>query len=738
MIENTNAEDVRDFVMPYTSTLKTPTDANIPMTANTRYDLNDETVSPGIDANDRIIPTPLRTEIADDAQTFGISGVKIKDAALLGDLGIGVADIMNKLDVSLSGNHEVQLVLGALPLDIIGSESYMMNITIDGTMITATEKSGLFYGIMSLVGLLDVGGKDMSLKEMVIHDKPRFAYRGHQVDVARNFRSKSTILKTIDAMALWKLNVMHLAMTNDEGWRLQIPGLEELTSVGSKRCFDPSEETCLLTQLGSGPEPSNKAQYYTRQDYIDILKYASKRNVKILPEFNMPAHARAAVMSMEARAKNGDAQYRLMDPQDETYMLTIQFYDKSSIINPCMDSSVRFVRKLVGEVKSMHDDAGIPLHSYHFGGDEAKNILLGNGFSSFPDDMKEMPFSKSPACQRKAQEDSSFDIEHIANYWALKVNDILAEHGVMDMHGWEDGLRGTTKGQYDTESVAVDFWETLYWGGISGLVDIASHGMLCFVCIRVCVLFSLKSHRIYYLLLNVLEKTGFDIIMANPDYLYFDFPYEVNPEERGYYWAARFNSVYKVFTFAPENLAQNAETSTDRDGNDMSVTTPDVPMPTIRGMQGQTWSETIRTDEQYFEMAFPRVLAVAERAWHRATWERDWSPGVTYDATTGLVSKDDLLADYDGFVTALGCKETLKLEKLGITYRVPPPGATIDSVGTLSANSELPCTDIMYSTDGGSMWVPYSDPVNVGVGQAVLLKSVSSNGAMASRVVPVE
>ncbi len=102
--------------------------------------------------------------------------------------------------------------------------------------------------------------------------------------------------------------------------------------------------------------------------------------------------------------------------------------------------------------------------------------------------------------------------------------------------------------------------------------------------------------------------------MANPDYLYFDFPYEVNPEERGYYWGARFNSVYKVFTFAPENLAQNAETSTDRDGNNMSVTTPDVPMPKIRGMQGQTWSETVRTDEQYFEMAFPRVLAVAERA----------------------------------------------------------------------------------------------------------------------------
>jgi len=71
-----------------------------------------------------------------------------------------------------------------------------------------------------------------------------------------------------------------------------------------------------------------------------------------------------------------------------------------------------------------------------------------------------------------------------------------------------------------------------------------------------------------------------------------------------------------------DSTVSNAETSTDRDGNEMSITTtPNTVMPTVRGMQGQTWSETIRTDGQYYEMAFPRVLAVAERAWHRASWE---------------------------------------------------------------------------------------------------------------------
>ena len=713
VIDNTDTEDMESFVVPYTSTLKTSGDNNVPIVAESRFALNDEQVDQvarklveEVDASTRIIPTPLQVEVANGAQPFDISGILITGKGLLGNLKVGADDLMAKLGVDTNGGYSVALMLmakGSLPSEIAGPESYKMEIKPDGAAITAEGQAGLFHGLMSFLGLLDVAEDKMALKEMTINDKPRFTHRGHQVDVARNFRSKEAIMKTIDAMALYKLNVLHLAMTNDEGWRLEIPGLEELTSVGSKRCFDPSEQTCLLTQLGSGPDAANGPQFYTRQDYMDILQYAQDRNVQVWPEFNMPAHARAAVISMEARAKNtGDASYRLTDPLDETHLLTIQFYDRTSIINPCLDSSVKFVKKLVSEVKQMHDDAGVPLVSYHFGGDEAKNILLGAGFNSVEGIPKEAPFEKSPACQAKSASDPTFDVTKVANYWAITTSKILADNGINELVAWEDGLRGTTKSQYSTQSVAINFWETLFWGGINGLADIST--------------------------------AGFDIIMSNPDYLYFDFPYEVNPEERGYYWAARFNSVHKVFAFAPENLAQNAETSTDRDGNAMEVTTPDVEMPKIRGMQGQTWSETIRTDDQYYEMAFPRTLAVAERAWHRASWEQDWTPGMTYSGTTNNVPKDDLAVDYHGFVTKLGCHEMTKMRKLGIKYRVPPPGGKVNS-GVLTVNSELPCTAIHWSKDDGETWTEYAGPVNVGC--PVLLKSVSQDGALTSRTVTI-
>ena len=410
---------------------------------------------------------------------------------------------------------------------------------------------------------------------------------------------------------------------------------------------------------------------------------------------------------MEARAKNGDDSYRLMDPEDETELLTEQFYDRSSIINPCLDSSVKFVLKLVDEVVTMYAEAQLGVDVWQFGGDEAKNVLLGEGFANYGDLPKEPPFSKSPACIKKMQEDPTINIDtDAANYWALKVNQILAQKGIREMAAWEDGLNGMTKEEFEIANVSVNFWSTLFWGATDTLVEAS--------------------------------KTGFGVIMANPDYLYFDFPYEVHPEERGKYWGARENSVYKVFSFAPENLPQNAETSVDRDGNAMDITTPDSSAPVIKGMQGQTWSETVRTETQHQEMTFPRVLAVAERAWHRGSWELDWTPNQNYQGTTSYVPKDQLAADFKGFNSVLGCREVRKIsERLGIAYRVPPPGAMIDG-GMLIANTELPCTRIEYSLDRGTSWSEYLSPVEAGEGKYVLLKSLSANGALESRVVTID
>ena len=152
---------------------------------------------------------------------------------------------------------------------------------------------------------------------------------------------------------------------------------------------------------------------------------AHKRNVKIIWEFNMPAHAWAAVMAIEAKS---------YWPDDLTYLLTIQFYRKS-FINLCLNSSLHFVEKLVAEVKLMHD---IPLDKYHFGGNEVKNILLGASFLSVAEQMKQQPFSKSPACRSRWLRILCLTLKRLPTTGQMVCKKLLS---------WEDSLFGTTKAQ---------------------------------------------------------------------------------------------------------------------------------------------------------------------------------------------------------------------------------------------------------------------------------------------------
>ncbi len=187
--------------------MKTGTDANVPMTAANRFSLNEKTVEM-VDASHRIIPTPYRSVLGKYANTFAINGIKLANDIILGNLSSGIDGLMGKLGLDGAGvDHTVTFEIGSLPLDIAGSESYTMQLKAQGTTITGESAVGLFHGFMSFIGLLDVTNSGrITLKEMTIYDKPRFDYRGHQVDVARNFRSKEAIKNTIDAMALWKVS----------------------------------------------------------------------------------------------------------------------------------------------------------------------------------------------------------------------------------------------------------------------------------------------------------------------------------------------------------------------------------------------------------------------------------------------------------------------------------------------------------------------------------------------------
>ncbi len=555
-----------------------------------------------------------------------------------------------------------------------------------GVTIIGRDAPGAFYGLVTLIGLIRADFQsDKTMPQLKIdYDAPRYAYRGAQLDLARNFHKVDEVLKVIDQMAAYKLNALHLHLSDDEAWRLEIPGLSELTSVGAKRCHDLTEKTCLLPQLGSGPDTSTSGSgNLTRAEFIQILKAATARYIEVIPEFDMPGHARAAIKAMQAK---GDPAYLLSDPTDASKYESVQNYNDGAI-NACLDSAYTFVAKVMDEVKAMYTEAGATLGTWHIGADE-----VGAG-----------AWTDSPACKTLfASGGAVKSANDVHAYFVRKVNALAKARGA-GIRGWSDGLRktvaagdaGMTEKQFmdpatdlDNNPVSVNWWSTLFWW---------------------------DYHNSAYTIAN----KGYKVILTPPDFLYFDHPYEADPKERGYYWATRFTNMRKLFAFIPGNLPANSKLTKDRMGGDyQAVFDPTATDPTppvnlnagagvnIVGMEGAQWGETMRTDDQLEFMVFPRMLAMAERAWHRAGWEpadvsgTDWGKAVPIDTTA-------LATDWERFANVVGHKELPKLDKLGVHYRIEVPGATIDAGGALRANVALPGLAIEYK-DGTGAWALYN------------------------------
>ncbi len=699
------------------------TEPNPLATSSTRFEKNQPITNAAnaLSAQD----VQLRVVPQVSSLTAGVGSLSIANGLnfLGGDLSNASAEAVQARANLFVGNGGGTPVITQLAPNL-AENTYTLNISDAGIVVQGRTDADLFYGAQTVLSLVQPGVG--TLPYVSITDAPRFEFRGMHIDVARNFHSVNELKKLMDQMAAYKMNKLHMHLSDDEGWRLEIPGLPELTEVAAKRQFvldndgRVTERFSLMPQLGSGPGTNNQGTgFYSRSEFVDLIRYATALHIDVIPEIDMPAHARAAVVAMRARAANlgdaADVNVRIDDPADTSRYLTVQHYD-DGIINPCVPGTYNFINTVVSEVTSMYSDAGVPLEIFHMGGDEAKNVLKGAGFEDISSggvtpwqgntdkSQTDFPWEKSPACEALIQ--SNNDVNNrgdLTPYFIQRVSQIVADAGVPALYAYQDIYREeSSSGNYEvspedlaTTRAGVGFWEIVWGGGFNSA--------------------------------NLFSNLGFETIIAVPDFLYFDFPYEVDPKERGYYWATRYTDTQKVFSFAPENLPQNAETSVDREGNAWSATGNSGNQGFL-GMQGQLWSETVRTPEQFDYMVFPRLLALAERAWHKGAWENDYQAGVTYSGSTNLVDKAALNADYASFAAALGSKELSKLDAAGIRYRIPVPGATASGL-----NIAFPGLPLEISTDGNSFQAYTSGAANAGN----RVRARSADGSRAGRAITV-
>ena len=317
------------------------------------------------------------------------------------------------------GNALVRLELGAIQGQS-SPEAYELVIDpTSGIRIVGASSAGVFHGLQSLRNLLPAPSpsQGLTLPAIRVVDAPRFGYRGFMLDVARNFQPKASVLRVLDLMARYKLNVFHMHLTDDEGWRIEIAGLPELTAIGARRGHTLDSKQFLQPAWGSGGQTDQSwgSGFFSRADYIEIVRYAAARHIEVIPEIEMPGHARAAVKAMA-----GNAQYQLTDPNDRSTYRSVQGYP-DNVMDPALESTYRFIDKVVGDLVAMHREAGAPLKNIHMGGDEVPNgVWVG-----------------SPAVQALMQAKGLTSVDDLWYVLYGRVADILKPHGLVPS-GWEE------------------------------------------------------------------------------------------------------------------------------------------------------------------------------------------------------------------------------------------------------------------------------------------------------------
>lgn len=597
----------------------------------------------------------------------------------LSDTFEGTIELTNKT------NANIHLIQSPFKNESGSDEAYELTVDSLGVHIKGQTTAGIFYGIQSLLAIQqnDLEKTDRIIFPFIdINDHPRFGYRGFQLDVGRNFQSKETVKKVIDVLATYKINTFLFYLTEDEGWRLEIEGLPELTEVGGQRQHTSLSEAALHPSYGSGPFPFKEGSYgsgfYTKDDFIEILKYAKQRHIKVIPEVNLPGHARAAIKSMEKRFNKymalGDKEeanrYRLIDPDDKSVYSSAQSF-KDNVACVCRESVYRFYEKVIDVIMAYYEEAGVPLEYFHVGGDEVPNG----------------PWTASPICDKLIEKTEGLKAENLHTYFFKRTVDILKERN-LTVAGWEETA---LKKENDQIVVNKEFSGgnvvPYVWNNLWGAQDLG------------------------YKLANA----GYPVVLCPVTNFYFDLAYDKHPEEPGLYWAG-FVNTRNAYEYAPFDVfyttIRNDSYYTPIDQRsafkDMERLTAEG-AKNILGIQAQLWSETIKGPLMLEYYLFPKLLGFAESAWAK---EREWE-SIDDDA----LRNKKIDEGWNQMANSIGKNEMKKLNKIfgGFNYRIPPPGAEIKN-GFLFANTSYPGLEIRYTTDGSEPKLDsplYTEPVKI-------------------------
>jgi len=330
------------------------------------------------------------------------------------------------LGTTAAKTNVIRFSLNTKPNPVLGKEGYTIDVLATEVQVTANEPAGLFYGAQTLLQLLPKEVESSSVVKKTtwgipgvhIVDYPRFAWRGLMFDVVRHYFTKEQVKAYIDEMVKYKYNLLHLHLTDDQGWRVEIKSLPKLTEVGAWRVQRTG--TFGTFPVPTESEPRTYGGFYTQEDIKELIKYAADRFVNIMPEVDVPGHSMAAVAAYPELSCTPGNYYVSAGEKFMQWTDTGFYALKDNTLCPANEKVYEFLDKVFTEVAQL-----FPFEYIHVGGDEcAKNF-----------------WEQSDAIKQLMQRENLKDQKEVQSYFEKRVEKIIQSKG-KKLIGWDEILEG--------------------------------------------------------------------------------------------------------------------------------------------------------------------------------------------------------------------------------------------------------------------------------------------------------
>ena len=374
-----------------------------------------------------IIPKPVSMLMSANEQKMTLSAnsqVVAADKSLqpsadfLNDYLVQYYGFMLKSRKAAAGASVITLSLGKNKSKTEGA--YSLRINPKGAVIEGADAKGVFYGVQTLIQLLPTAkATSLSLPCLTVSDAPRFAYRGMHLDVARHFFPVSFVKKYIDYLAMHKMNYFHWHLTDDQGWRIEIKKYPRLTQVGGFR-----NGTIIGHFPGTGNNNTRYGGFYTQEEVKEVVNYAAKRYITVIPEIEMPGHASAAIAAYPELScfpnESTEAPKKTVWAGDTTGKQVQQTWGVFEDVFAPTEKTFSFLQDVIDEVIPL-----FPSKYIHIGGDECP---------------KES-WKRSAFCQQLMKEKGLKDEHELQSYFIQRMEKYINGKG-RTIIGWDEILEG--------------------------------------------------------------------------------------------------------------------------------------------------------------------------------------------------------------------------------------------------------------------------------------------------------